>query len=124
MLINLSNHPFAKWGARQTETARRLYGEVRDMPFPVVDPQASPWQVAVLAANYFRQIVLIFQKQQEDGQPNAVHVQGEFTFVYRLVTLLKERGITCLASTATRNVKELDNREKVVKFEFVRFREY
>lgn len=124
MLINLSNHPSAKWKKSQCLAAEEKYGKIIDTEFPAVDPGASTEDVAELARQYLAKVMALIKDKENDPQPHAVHIQGEFTFVYKLVTLLKGQGITCVASTARRNVKELANGEKIVKFDFVRFREY
>ncbi|MGQ9799960.1 MAG: hypothetical protein ACUVRG_11875, partial [Ignavibacterium sp.] len=54
---------------------------------------------------------------------NAVHLMGEFTFVYNLVNLLKKKNIKVIVSTTDRIVEESDGK-KIVIFQFVRFREY
>ncbi len=38
--INLTNHPSTKWGADQLAAAKK-YGNIVDIPFPAVDPEAS-----------------------------------------------------------------------------------
>ena len=59
---------------------------------------------------------------------DAVLVQGEFTCVYHIVSILKEKGIKVVAATTEReNVEETDVTGATVKrvlFRFVRFREY
>jgi len=57
------------------------------------------------------------------NQNNAVHIQGEFTFVFALVSLLLNHNIKCIASTTSRNVIE-ENGKKITEFQFVKFREY
>ena len=52
MFVNLSNHPSGKWTAEQINAASRLYGEVRDLPFPAVPTLATPDDVAVMADEY------------------------------------------------------------------------
>ena len=53
----------------------------------------------------------------------TVHVMGEMTFTYYLVSLLKAKGITCVASTTERIIEEKDGM-KTSLFKFVKFREY
>jgi hypothetical protein len=120
MLINLSNHPSDKWMPEQIKTAEKLYGKVTDISFPFVDPKASPDDIAQLSKVYLDKIVEI-----SNGLKNfSVHIQGEFTLAFKLVTLLKDKEINCIASTARRNVTERGNGEKIIKFEFVQFRNY
>lgn len=49
---------------------------------------------------------------------------GEMTFVYNLIYKLKKSGICCIASTANRDVNEIDETRKQVNFKFIRFRKY
>lgn len=124
MLINLSNHPSAKWNEYQRSAAIKKYGQITDMSFPDIDPSLSIEEVSSLAASFFNRINKIVDVCCKTSQNHAVHIQGEFTFVFQLVALLKNSGILCLASTSARTVTELDNGEKIVKFQFVRFRKY
>jgi len=39
MFFNITNHPHDKWGERQRSEARRLGGEIVDIPFPNVPPE-------------------------------------------------------------------------------------
>ena len=124
MFINLSNHPSEKWDKNQIKQAKKQFGTIVDLTFPMVDPAGNEEYIRQLATSYFENIVSIFDECANQPTANAVHIQGEFTFVYHLVTLLRQSGITCLASTSKRNVVENDTGEKIVKFSFVRFRKY
>jgi len=104
----------------QIKTAEKLYGKVTDIPFPFVDPKASSDDIARFGKVYFDKIFEI----SSGFEDFTVHIQGEFTLAFELVTLLKNNGIKCIASTAKRNVIEKGNGEKIIKFEFVQFREY
>jgi hypothetical protein len=124
MLVNLSNHPSGDWDARQIKTAESLYGTIVDLPFPLVDPYASSQKVERQAMLFFEKIIHLLKTNAESNSRIAVHIQGEFTFVFNLVTKLKSAGIKCIASTSIRNVKEIKPGEKMINFEFVQFREY
>lgn len=115
MLLNLSNHPSNAWPQTQMQAALKLYGTVKDLPFPAIDPQWDTDQVMQLAEDY----VIKIQKVN----PTAVHLMGELSFTFRLVTKLKAIGITCIASTSNRIAIE-KNGIKTSVFEFVRFRDY
>lgn len=119
MLINLSNHPSNKWPQQQIEAANQ-YGEIRDMPFPAIDPFASTEDISELADQY---CVEIANLQKNHSENNAVHLMGELTFCYSLVHKLQQNGIKCVASTTERLVTENGN-AKTVEFNFCRFREY
>ena len=49
---------------------------------------------------------------------------GEMTLTYKIVQRLKANDIVCLASSTDRIVEDVSDGEKLVKFDFVRFREY
>lgn len=117
MLLNLSNHPSTAWSEEQLRAGREQYSEVQDMPFPNVPPEADLEEVGRLAADYAHRICALSPRLL------AVHVMGEMTFTYQLVSLLREAGVMCVASTTVRDVVEEDG-VKISRFRFVRFRPY
>lgn len=118
LFINFSNHPSCHWGDVQRAAAEK-YGEICDLPFPVVDGQSSEEEVSHLADNFVAKIVLM-------GKPEriTVHIMGEMTFTFMVVTRLKELGVRCVASTTERKVTYTSDGVKQTEFSFVRFREY
>lgn len=121
MLINLSNHPKNKWSEKQLNAALRKYKSVVDFPFPLISPNANTLQVKKKAEKYLKQILKLL-KSSEDKH-NAVHLMGEFTFVFHLANILKNKNISTIVSTSNRIVEEREGK-KIVTFDFVRFREY
>lgn len=118
MFVNFSNHPIAKWSEKQKEEARR-YGEVVDVHFPYVSPEASGRKVKEIAAGYVEQIMSL--------HPQCVLCQGEFCVSYHVITALKENGITVVAACSERRAEEIrhgNEMKKISKFSFVQFREY
>ncbi len=115
MLLNLSNHPSASWPAAQL-TAAGGTSQVCDLPFPQVDPDGDEAYIEQLVNDYYNKIINI-------QGVTAVHIMGEMTFCYKLITKLKAHNIRCLASTTKRETVE-ENGVKISKFNFVRFREY
>lgn len=118
MLINLSNHPSRYWDDRQIEAAR-CYGEMVDLPFPIVAPDAKSQALQTLAQDCVQKILSL-------GEINSitVHIMGEMTFTFMVVTRLKELGIRCVASTTERKVTYNSDGVKQTEFQFVMFREY
>lgn len=118
LFINFSNHPSSRWGDAQLAAAEE-YGEICDLPFPMVDEQSSEEGVSQLADRYVATIMSM-------GKPEeiTVHIMGEMTFTFMVVTRLKELGIRCVASTTKRKTTYNDDGSKVSEFSFVRFREY
>ena len=113
MLLNLSNHPSASWSPAQLAAAG---GNVVDLVFPQVAPDGDEAYIESLANEYLDKILKM-------NNIETVHIMGEMTFCYKLITKLKAHNIRCLASTTKRETVE-ENGVKISKFNFVRFREY
>jgi len=122
MLVNLSNHPSAKWGEKQKNTAIEQYGNVEDIPFPQVPPTATSEDIKAMAAAYVKQIREL--AKVKNNQPFAVHIMGEMTLIFRIISLLKRTNIRCVASTTFRDTIDHPDGSKTFKFEFIQFREY
>lgn len=116
--VNFSNHPTAKWGKKQLVAALQ-YGEVADLPFPVVAPDAENQELQTLAQDCVQKIL-----SMGDANSITVHIMGEMTFTFMVVTRLKELGIRCVASTTERKTTYNDDGTKLSEFSFVKFREY
>lgn len=112
--VNFTNHPSTQWDNNQKKAAEK-YGRIFDVSFPEVDPWEGEEYIEELAERCLAEIL-------ELG-PGAVLCQGEFCLVYRLVSRLKEKGISVLAACSRRMVEE-KNGKKEVCFQFCRFREY
>lgn len=118
LFLNLSNHSSDKWGEAQLDAAR-AYGKVVDIPFPEIDPGATTEEIYILAEEYAEEIT-----SRYPDRDLTVHIMGEMTFCFRLVTLLHARGVRCVASTTQRKTSELADGKKESIFEFQEFREY
>ena len=118
MLINLSNHPSRYWDKKQIE-ASQGFGELIDMLFPLIKPDASDDELEELSKEYVKNIVSL-------GNPKSitVHIMGEMTFTFMVVAKLKKLGIKCIASTTERKTTYNDEGTKLSEFSFVKFREY
>lgn len=118
LFINFSNHPSSFWDDAQRLAAEK-YGEICDLPFPMVDGQSSEDEVSQLADSYVAKIISM-------GKPEeiTVHIMGEMTFTFMVVTRLKELGIRCVASTTERKTTYNADGTKLSEFSFVKFREY
>lgn len=120
MLINISNHHSSHWSERQKQEAVKLYGEIVDIPFPDVDESGDEEYIAELSEEYLYKV----KEYESSDSVLVVHLMGEMTFTFSLVKLLQLRGITCVASTTKRLVKDVGKWKKEVLFEFERFRKY
>jgi len=119
VFINFSNHPSANWSKEQVTEALK-YGEIIDIPFPEVDPELDPDGISRLACEYVEKILV--------HKPAAVMCQGEMTLSFKVVEMLKSKGILVLAACSAREVSsetlEDGSVVKTHKFRFVRFRSY
>ena len=119
MFINLSNHPSNAWSSLQLEEAKQ-YGDIKDIPFPQVNPYLSDNEINTLVEKYLCDILAY--------NPKAVMLQGEYIFTYRLINRLKENHIKVVASCSDRRTIEyVDDKgftERKSEFEFVNFKEY
>lgn len=119
MLINLSNHPSDSWTEKQ-KSATSLYGEVVDMPFPMVDPMATDEYIDKLSDEYLDKIL----QAKGDAANITVHIMGELTFSFALIKKLQQKNILCIASTSKRISIDKGDGKKEVVFDFQQFREY
>ena len=122
MFINFSNHPSQIWSREQTDAASG-YGAIADVPFPAVPPDASEEEIQGMAEQSCVQIVSVIEGVK-GGEPCAVHIMGEMTLTYAIVSRLLKRGVCCMASTTTREVATDTDGNKISVFRFVRFRQY
>lgn len=118
VFINHTNHPSCYWSHVQREEAEQ-FGEVTDFPFPDIGPEWDEERVLALAKVNCEKILAL--------QPAAVLCQGEFTYCYQLIRLLKKSGIEVLAACSKRETKvwmENGKQMKTAEFSFVQFRKY
>lgn len=113
--VNFSNHITENWSSKQVEEAEK-YGKIVYVPFPNVSPLCDEDEVSKLANIYLERILA--------KEPVAVMCQGEFTLCYKMVNLLKQKGIKVFAGCSERKVVEEANGKKTALFVFERFREY
>lgn len=116
MFINLSNHPSEGWNKEQLAAAQQ-YGDIVDIHFPNIEPAFTSSMVKSLADSTVDKITAL-------GKDITVHIMGEMTFTYAVVSRLKALGIICLASTTERNTITTPDGKKISEFKFVQFREY
>ena len=121
MFINISNHPSVKWDNKQLEKARK-FGKVVDIKFPIISSEYDEKEIMKVADEYSEKILSLVD------QEGAVMVQGEFTLTFAIVNRLKSNGIKVLSACSERKVTETVDENgdaiKIVKFDFVKFREY
>jgi hypothetical protein len=119
MLINLSNHPSQNWSPEQLEAAKSQFGQVEDLPFPNIPPDATANAVLNLAKTYFDKIMTF-----GDNPLLQVHLMGEMTFTVALVRMLQNAQIRVVCSTTKRIILEEKEGLKTAKFQFIQFRDY
>ena len=123
MLINLSNHPLARWSEKQRQTAEHQFGKIMDLPFPAIPTQADLEDVVRLVEKYIEKCTNILNNHGK-LKSSAIHIMGEMTFVYQFVQKMSEQGVSCVASTSERVAVEQLDGTKLSRFEFVQFRPY
>lgn len=119
MFINFSNHPYGKWDEKQKLAAEK-YGEVKDIPFPEVPPTAGKMELRRMADRCYGEIT---EAVGEDKKYSVIHLTGEHTLNFLLVSRLLQNGYRVITSTSQRNTVEEGNK-KITTFEFEQFREY
>lgn len=116
MFINLTNHPSENWSEEQLAAAHK-YGEIVDIHFPNIEPSFTSSMVNSLADDTVSTITAL-------GKDIVVHIMGEMTFTFAVVSRLKTMNIKCVASTTERNTVITPDGKKISEFKFVQFREY
>lgn len=119
MLVNFSNHPSEHWGKEQLN-ASKIYGEIVDVPFPLVSASANEAEIDRLSKEYLEKILSM--------NPECVMCQGEFTLSFRIVNGLMEKGIKVVAACSERKVLEINSGDGIVErksvYKFARYRFY
>ncbi len=120
LLVNLSNHPYKDWSEGQKRAAEK-YGEVQDMAFPSIDPakKITDKDIKEIAAAQVAEI-----KNRCTERRVTVHIMGEMSYTFYVVSQLRSFGVRCICSTSERDVDDLGGGEKKVAFHFKRFRDY
>ena len=113
--VNFTNHPVSTWTEEQKKAAE-AYGEIEEIPFPMVRAAADEKEILSLAESMAEKIMSM--------EPAAVLCQGEFTLAYAVIVRLKQKGVKVLAACSERMVEINEEGKKVVSFHFERFREY
>jgi len=119
MLINLSNHPSASWSEDQ-KSAASVYGTIIDLPFPAVNPSSDTAEVSLLADKCMSEI----RKHAAGEALTVIHLAGEYTLVYQLLERIRSLGMMAVTATSERMTEEKPDGTKLVRFRFVRFRNY
>ena len=118
MFINLTNHPSDRWSEEQRKAAEE-FGKIVDIPFPLVNENATEAEIEQLAGQYSATILGMGKIRDL-----IVHVMGEQTFCYALVSKLQKEGIRCIASCTKHDSFINEDGQKVSTFHFTRFRDY
>lgn len=115
--INFSNLHTNKWQPDMLEKAMELSpdGQVVNMAFPMVDPTVSSDDVAQIADIQVEKIM--------EKDPEYVFCQGDFSLCFKIVELLKSRGIKAVTSCNRRVISNQDGKT-ISGFQFVQFREF
>jgi len=124
MFVNLSNHASDNWPEEEKNAAKR-YGDIIDVAFPSIPVDITSEQMDVLVDEYAEKLHALLSSDVED---DAVMIQGESVFAYRMVVRLKKDHIRALAAVTERKSHEETLPDgtvrKVSLFVFNGFREY
>ena len=117
IFINFSNLHTNKWPEDRLQGAREIAdgGEIINMAFPILSPQVSKEDV-------YTQAEISVEKIMEHN-PDVVFCQGEFSLCFRIVELLKEKGIKVVTVCNERVISNVDGRQ-FPEFKFIQFREF
>lgn len=119
MFINFSNHGSSFWSEEQINAASE-YGEIRDIQFPNVAPEANEEDIAALASDCVKNIMAL--------NPQAVMCQGEYTLTFAVVSELMKSGVICLSACTKRITTETVLPDGTTKkdsvFKFEKFRKF
>ncbi len=133
--FNVSNHPSKNWGKKQIEVAKSLVatsdgedfweeGEIIDIPFPNISPEASSKEVENIAEEVVAKVGKPFDCDEQGNRMgrNVVMVMGEFSCAFAITTMLLKKEFPVVVATTERKV-EMKEGKKIVEFSFVKFRQ-
>lgn len=117
VFVNLSNMHTNKWPEDRLQGALELSegGEIINVAFPVLGALASREEVYE-KADYIVEKVM-------SHKPDIVFCMGEFSMCFRIVYLLKEKGIKVVTLCNERVISNEDGRS-ISGFKFIQFREF
>ncbi len=134
VFFNLSNHASKSWTSVQKEYIKKLFQSlgkeaeniyIVDIPFPAIDPKATPFDIEKLVEDTFQKFYDYYDSHT-DGI--VLHVMGEMGFTYQAVAKALKEGLPVVHSTTERKTQEVTNEDgtttKTSVFEFVQFRPY
>ncbi len=121
LLVNLSNHPSAKWQEEQ----KAGWDKIIDVPFPSVSATSSTEEVIELVAQYASLLGEI--ANEHEGWDMHLMLQGEYTFCYLLLHAIIDTNDWKIAipTTERRSVEKVGPGGETIKtqvFDFVRWR--
>ena len=149
MLINVTNRPHTTWSPEQMAAAEK-FGTIVDFPMPAPDAEIGEEEIDRIAGLVVRRVERRLGMEGSAGgaegsaggaegsaggaegsakkECHAVVCQGDFVLVFRIVTMLKAKGITVLAPAFKRVTKPTLRPDGTTapgySFDFVRFRSY
>jgi hypothetical protein len=128
MLINVTNRPHTTWSPEQMAAAEK-FGTIVDFPMPAPDAELGEEEIDRIAGLVVRRVERrLGLEGSAKKECHAVVCQGDFVLVFRIVTMLKAKGITVLAPAFKRVTKPTLRPDGTTapgySFDFVRFRSY
>ena len=89
MFINISNHPSSKWSQEQIIAAKKLGGDIIDIPFPIVPTRSSTKEIEAIADIIHHEIMSLAAKERKTTVMIQVTTESIF-FIFPL-----RRGNRC-----------------------------
>lgn len=117
LFVNLSNMHTNKWPKDRLQGAIDLSegGEIINVAFPVLSAEATKEEV-------YEKSEAIVEKVMS-YKPDIVFCMGEFSLCFRIVSLLKEKGIKVVTVCNERVISNEDGKS-ISGFKFIQFREF
>lgn len=124
LFINLSNHPSAKWSAKQIDAAKEVADEVVDFAFPNVDPYANEGKIEIMAMDLLTDVEDLCNIVGASFSHATICIAGEFSLVIQFIKLCENLrvGFDVVVATSERNTVINKDGSKTVRFDFVQFR--
>ena len=119
VFVNVSNHPSDKWDEKQLSAA----GNVLNVVFPNVPPEATEEEIEALATKVVEDVVSrLAAAGALTNEEKRVLVQGEFSLCNEIWKKLGAMGFQPVVATSERQSVDLGDGKKTTVFKFVQFR--
>jgi len=87
VFLNFTNHPTSKWNDQQIAEAKK-FGEIVDVSFPVIPPEASDFEVSHIINKTLGEALFYYDELGESNVQRrhiTLHVMGEMSGFFHAV---------------------------------------